>query len=123
MRSLLEPPLTDAGHDWDALRIPDPWGRDLLRELVASATNLDLLGPVAWSEASDCTYWLISTGTTPATWPACCRLLSRGNCLALPGPSTATRAADWLFRPHDPRLTGTTWLAATPRTHALARFR
>ena len=104
---------TDAGEQWDAVRLPLDFGTALYERLSADPDLLAMLGPVVASARSDATYWLITTGTAPDAWPAGCRLLTSGSALVLPDDLTDPHCARWLHQPVEPgRLTGAVWLAA-----------
>lgn len=111
------PRTTEAGRDWDAVRMPVADGEALWLHLIINPDTHDRLGPVVISDRSQATYWLIPTGSTD-TWPDRCRLLTRGSHLLLPGPDAHPRNARWLHQPHTPgRLTGAVWLAAALNDH------
>jgi hypothetical protein len=102
----------EAGHEWDAVRVPEDWAQRVLGLITADREAWQRLGPVVLSTVSGCTYWLVPTGTAAADWPDGCRLLSRGDSLVLPCDGVSLRSAHWLYRPRDhTQLTGATWLA------------
>ena len=104
---------TDVGVTWDALRIPLATGLALHYRLCSRPEVYGHLGPVAASDRSDATYWLITTGSTADDWPDGCRLLARGSAIVLPHPVIPADHARWLTRPSHPvHLTDAGWLAA-----------
>jgi hypothetical protein len=112
MTALLDSATVEAGHAWDALRIPEPWGGTLYDVLAAHEGDRVRLGGVILSTRSGCTYWLIPTGSAPEQWPDGCRLLTRGSWVTLPARGINRASAHWLHHPHPQQLTGAVWLAA-----------
>jgi len=110
--------LTATGVTFDVLRIPAVPGLLLHAFLAAELMNHQHLGPVAYSERSRVTYWLIPIGTSPDAWPANCMLLHRGSYVALPGDGHTSYSARWRPQPGTASLTGATWLAASLHAHA-----
>ena len=96
----LEYATVEAGLGWDAVRIPEQWARRVLAALQANSADLAALGPIVLSERSECTYWLVPTGTRPEDWPDECRLLTRGHYLTLPDETVDRRCACSIHRPH-----------------------
>jgi hypothetical protein len=111
----------EAGHAWDALRIPEPHGSELYERLASDAADRLRLGPIVLSTRSGCTYWLIATGSPQESWPAGCRLLARHSWIALPGLGLSSSYARWLHLPAEQgRLTGAVWLAGALDVHRTA---
>jgi hypothetical protein len=103
----------DAGITWDALRIPLTRGLALHYRLCSRPEVYGHLGPVAASDRSEATYWLITRGSTADSWPSDCRLLAQGSTLVLPHRLVPAASSRWLTRPARPvHLTRAGWLAA-----------
>lgn len=113
MTTALEFANVEAGHGWDALRVPEPLGSELYERLAADDVDRLSLGPVILSTRSGCTYWLLPPRSPQDGWPHGCRLLSLHAWIVLPEPGLPLSYARWLHRPDDPaQQTGAAWLAA-----------
>ncbi|MGW3247219.1 hypothetical protein [Streptomyces sp. NPDC001070] len=100
--------LLPAGVEWDAVRIPERPGHEILARLQDGAAPV---GPVMWDRRCGFLYILVPPGSEDVWSPLGLRFLTRGGWLAAADPRRPARhPALWLYSRDAVRLTSPAYL-------------